>query len=231
MVLQWLNRIYRLKESKDEPKQAEEPVVLHPTVTESKNAHEHHWAQCHSLTAPFVHNRGHDEGSHHRAQHVNDLTRAHQNGVIADCIPLWRKWGTHLNVKTVTRGMGIPMLKIRRSRDRLIFNLGIHMLVRRYLCIETAPRKHECCKKACEQFNVQKCDQNHTIRVYDLVPGVERSSTLIILKIYDISINVIKDGEIDTFLTISANTIVIERMTSDRRRIYIDSTRNCRIDV
>ena len=37
-------------------------------------------------------------------------------------------------------GMGIPMLKIRRSRDRPIFNMGIPILVRGHLYIETAPR-------------------------------------------------------------------------------------------
>ena len=36
--------------------------------------------------------------------------------------------------------MGIPMLKIGRSQDRLIFNMGIRILVRRHLYIETAPR-------------------------------------------------------------------------------------------
>ena len=36
--------------------------------------------------------------------------------------------------------MGIPMLKIRRSWDRLIFNMGIPVLVWRHLYIETAPR-------------------------------------------------------------------------------------------
>ena len=36
-------------------------------------------------------------------------------------------------------GMGIPMLKIRRSPDRLIFNMGIPLLVRWHLYIETAP--------------------------------------------------------------------------------------------
>ena len=36
-------------------------------------------------------------------------------------------------------GMGIPMLKIRRSQDRLIFNIGIPILVR-HLYIETPPR-------------------------------------------------------------------------------------------
>ena len=35
--------------------------------------------------------------------------------------------------------MGIPMLKIRRSRDRLICNMGIAILVRKHLCIETPP--------------------------------------------------------------------------------------------
>ena len=36
-------------------------------------------------------------------------------------------------------GMGIPVLKIRRSRDRLIFNMRIHIMVRGNLYIETAP--------------------------------------------------------------------------------------------
>ena len=35
--------------------------------------------------------------------------------------------------------MGIPMLKIRWSGDRLIFNLGILILVRRHHYIETSP--------------------------------------------------------------------------------------------
>ena len=34
-------------------------------------------------------------------------------------------------------GMGIPMLTIRRSWDRLIFNMGIPILVRQHLYIET----------------------------------------------------------------------------------------------
>ena len=36
-------------------------------------------------------------------------------------------------------GMGIHMLKIKPSWDRLIFNMGIPTLVKRYLCIETDP--------------------------------------------------------------------------------------------
>ena len=48
--------------------------------------------------------------------------------------------GSRLNIKTVFPGMGIPMLKITRSRDRPIFNMGIPLLVRRHLYIETVPR-------------------------------------------------------------------------------------------
>ena len=36
-------------------------------------------------------------------------------------------------------GMGIPMLKIRRLRDCLIFNMGTSILVRRYLYNEMPP--------------------------------------------------------------------------------------------
>ena len=45
-----------------------------------------------------------------------------------------------VNMKTVFPGMGIAMLKIRRSWDRLIFNMGIPILVRQHLYIETSPR-------------------------------------------------------------------------------------------
>ena len=43
-----------------------------------------------------------------------------------------------LHIKTFPC-MGIPMLKIRRSRDRLIFNMAFPILVRRHLYIETPP--------------------------------------------------------------------------------------------
>ena len=53
------------------------------------------------------------------------------------------------------------MLKIRRSWDRLIFNMGIPMLVRRHLYIETAPRNltalwhaEKCCIKYIHSFKV-----------------------------------------------------------------------------
>ena len=52
--------------------------------------------------------------------------------------------GPRLNIKTVFPGMGIPMLKIRRSWDRLIFNMGMPIPVRRYLDIEThSPPEHK----------------------------------------------------------------------------------------
>ena len=43
--------------------------------------------------------------------------------------------------------MGIPMLKIRRSRDRLIFNMEIPILVRRHIYIETTPRSPQNIRK------------------------------------------------------------------------------------
>ena len=44
-----------------------------------------------------------------------------------------------LNTKTVFPGMQIPMLKVRQSLD---FNMGIPMLARRHLYIETSPCGH-----------------------------------------------------------------------------------------
>ena len=41
--------------------------------------------------------------------------------------------GSRLNIKTVFPSYGIPMLTIRRSRDRLIFNMEIHVLDMTYL--------------------------------------------------------------------------------------------------
>ena len=52
---------------------------------------------------------------------------------------LWgESTGLCLNIKTIFLRYGISMLKVRRSRDRLIFNMGIPILVRRHLYIETA---------------------------------------------------------------------------------------------
>ena len=47
--------------------------------------------------------------------------------------------GPPLNIKMVFAGMRISMLKIRLSRDSLILNMGIPILVRRHHYIETAP--------------------------------------------------------------------------------------------
>ena len=46
--------------------------------------------------------------------------------------------GPPLNIKTIFPGIGIPMLKIRGSKDRLIFNMGIPLPARRYCYIELA---------------------------------------------------------------------------------------------
>ena len=48
----------------------------------------------------------------------------------------FQKYQGHVSIiKTVFSRYGIPMLKIRRSRDRLIFNMEIPILVRRHLYI------------------------------------------------------------------------------------------------
>ena len=60
----------------------------------------------------------------------------------------WKKHGNFrscftdwpcLNIKTVFPRYGDSHVKIRLSRDRLIFNMGIPILVRQHLYIETAP--------------------------------------------------------------------------------------------
>ena len=50
--------------------------------------------------------------------------------------------GPRLNIKTVFLGMEMSVLKIRRSRDRLIFNMGILILLRRHLYIDAAPWRY-----------------------------------------------------------------------------------------
>ena len=48
-------------------------------------------------------------------------------------------WAPSQYKHCLSQALGIPMLKIRRSWDRLIFNMAIPMLVRRYLYIEMTP--------------------------------------------------------------------------------------------
>ena len=52
--------------------------------------------------------------------------------------------GSRLSIKIVFISYGIPMLKIRRSRGRLIFNMGIPIPVRRHLFTGTVPRLTSC---------------------------------------------------------------------------------------
>ena len=48
--------------------------------------------------------------------------------------------GPRLNIKAIFPRYGDPILRIRRSQDCLIFNMGIPIPVRRHLYIEMAPR-------------------------------------------------------------------------------------------
>ena len=65
------------------------------------------------------------------------------NGFALNVLLSQQNWwwpGPCLNIKkTSFPSMEIPMIKIRRPWDRLIFNMGIHILVWRHLYIETAP--------------------------------------------------------------------------------------------
>ena len=58
------------------------------------------------------------------------------NGMVG--LTRWLQSGHCFNIKTVFQGMGIFHYKIRRSWDRLIFIMGIPILVRRYLNIKTS---------------------------------------------------------------------------------------------
>ena len=54
------------------------------------------------------------------------------------------------------------MLKIRRPQDRLIFNMGVPILVRRHLYIETTPRCHMICVYHIDG-SVQDCTNSSTL--------------------------------------------------------------------
>ena len=60
----------------------------------------------------------------------------------AFCQVRWRprsEPGPLLNTNTVLSVVVISILKVRRSHDRLIFIIGIHILVRRHICVEKGP--------------------------------------------------------------------------------------------
>ena len=67
--------------------------------------------------------------------HVN-ATRSHNHCPNNSRVPV-NTW-VQSQYKDGLYGYGIPMLKIRRSWERLMFNMGIPILVRRHLYIETA---------------------------------------------------------------------------------------------
>ena len=92
--------------------------------------------------------------------------------------------GPRLNIKTVFPGTGIPMLKIRRSWNRLIFNIEIPILVRRHLYTETAPRVAIASSTLSTLFK-------HTLHVYRFcmisrLPFVGRILTIPGLHMFDI---------------------------------------------
>ena len=51
----------------------------------------------------------------------------------------WKSSGPCLSIKAVFPGMGLSIVKIRRSWHCLIFNIGIPILVRQHLYIKMAP--------------------------------------------------------------------------------------------
>ena len=58
------------------------------------------------------------------------------------------------------------IIKIRRSWDRLIFIMGIHILVRRHLYIETVPRWINVCMHHEITISISKTKQNETTCVF-----------------------------------------------------------------
>ena len=116
-----------------------------------------HWlALGHHMIAPVCERTFHDVGN--QTKPTCSMERAQNHGrwcsyprlltAVYSCLSLAvnphlrqsaGRPGPSLNIKIVFSRYGIPMLKIRRSRDRLIFNMGIHILIRPHLYIETAP--------------------------------------------------------------------------------------------
>ena len=82
----------------------------------------------------------------------------------------WRS-GSRLNIKTVfSRPRGIRMLKIIRQRDRLIFNMGIPLLVKRHLYIEMAPGWG---RHGSQRISVQESQPTSTLAIIEI--QLERS--------------------------------------------------------
>ena len=66
-----------------------------------------------------------------------ELSQQHGNMDLVECNS--NETGSRLNIKIVFTGMVIPKLKIKWSWDRLIYNMGIPILLRRHLYIATTP--------------------------------------------------------------------------------------------
>ena len=79
---------------------------------------------------------------HHVQQSVHAIHANNNKYKSSSLLILCERYpGPRLNIKTVSPRHGISLLKIRRSRDPLIFTMGTHILVRRHLYIETACRR------------------------------------------------------------------------------------------
>ena len=95
--------------------------------------------------------------------------------------------GPRLNIKTAFPRYGDSHLKIRRSRDRLIFNMGIPILVRRHLYFET---DHRIPNRNYENYKIvasrtwAKCMRNcnFQLNMGTCVPSVLSISFLILVK-------------------------------------------------
>ena len=91
----------------------------------------------------WVNNREAGDLRHHRAHYdviVMNFGLALGNSICLTYSSTATEAGYRLNIKTVFPGMGTLKLNIRRSLNRLIFNMRIPILVRRHLYFETAPR-------------------------------------------------------------------------------------------
>ena len=101
--------------------QAPSPSILFQPTLES---HELCWEAFHTISSPIP------------AMILIRVVFQDSQAWMRDPVP-------RLNIKTIFPGMGIPMLKIRQSQTHVIFNMGIPILVSRYLYIETGPWETE----------------------------------------------------------------------------------------
>ena len=106
--------------------------------------------------------------------------------------PIWydRIPGPCINIKTVHPSMGICITKKNRSWDRLIFIMGIPILVRRRLYIETPPGLYYPVQIWCDALALSSLQWYHTYGPiwYDVIPGFHPAySGIIHIALYDMT--------------------------------------------